>query len=170
MPLKTLMGDHAITEQFKTRTDKLDFVECKGSAAPFFKRVVRNLEFDVAEMAIMTYLLAKVHGKPYRLLPFTVLARFQHPYLALQFCRLLLAFPVEFARFRLQSVVAIQAQYLTEDALAVIGRLAGELVGAVLLTISAGSDTQGETWGSLHGRQDNDASGGRGGTGRCRRD
>jgi 4,5-dihydroxyphthalate decarboxylase len=79
--LKTLMGDHPITEQFKKRTDKLDFVECKGSAAPFFKRVVRNLEFDVAEMAIMTYLLAKVHGKPYRLLPFTVLARFQHPYL-----------------------------------------------------------------------------------------
>ena len=81
MKLKTLMGEHAITEQFKTRSDKLDFVECKGSAAPFFKRVVRNLEFDVAEMAIMTYLLAKVHGKPYRLLPFTVLARFQHPYL-----------------------------------------------------------------------------------------
>jgi 4,5-dihydroxyphthalate decarboxylase len=79
--LKTLMGDHPITEQFKKRTDKLDFVECKGSAAPFFKRVVRNLEFDVAEMAIVTFLLAKVHGKPYRLLPFTVLARFQHPYL-----------------------------------------------------------------------------------------
>ena len=82
MKLKTLMGEHAVTAQFKTRTDKLDFVECKGSAAPFFKRVVRDLEFDVAEMAIMTFLLAKVHGKPYRLLPFTVLARFQHPYLA----------------------------------------------------------------------------------------
>ncbi|HEX7052980.1 MAG TPA: phosphate ABC transporter substrate-binding protein [Burkholderiales bacterium] len=82
MKLRTLMGEHPITRQFKTRTDKLDFVECKGSAAPFFKRVVRDLEFDVAEMAIMTYLLAKVHGKPYRLLPFTVLARFQHPYLA----------------------------------------------------------------------------------------
>jgi 4,5-dihydroxyphthalate decarboxylase len=81
MRLKTLMGEHAITQQFKTRTDELDFVECKGSAAPFFKRVVRNLEFDVAEMAIMTFLLAKLHGKPYRLLPFTVLARFQHPYL-----------------------------------------------------------------------------------------
>ena len=79
--LKTLMGDHPITEQFKTRTDRLDFVDCKGGAAPFFKRVVRNLEFDVAEMAIMTYLLAKVHGKPYRLLPFAVMARFQHPYL-----------------------------------------------------------------------------------------
>ena len=81
MKLKTLMGDHPITTQFKKRTDKLDFVECKGSAAPFFKRVVRDLEFDVAEMAIVTHILAKAHGKPYRLLPFTVLARFQHPYL-----------------------------------------------------------------------------------------
>jgi 4,5-dihydroxyphthalate decarboxylase len=42
---------------------------------------VRNLEFDVAEMAIMTHLIAKSHGKPYRLLPFVVLARYQHPFL-----------------------------------------------------------------------------------------
>jgi 4,5-dihydroxyphthalate decarboxylase len=79
--LKTLMGDHAVTRQFKTRTDKFDFIEVKGSAAQFFKRVVRNHEFDVAEMAIMTYVIAKSFGTPYRLLPFTVLARFQHPYL-----------------------------------------------------------------------------------------
>ncbi len=79
--LKTLMGDHAVTKQFKTRTDKFDFIEVKGSAAQFFKRVVRNHEFDVAEMAIMTYVIAKSFGTPYRLLPFTVLARFQHPYL-----------------------------------------------------------------------------------------
>ena len=46
-----------------------------------FKRVVRDLEFDVAEMAVVTHILAKAHGKPYRLLPFTVLARYQHPYL-----------------------------------------------------------------------------------------
>src|SRR2546421_7101802 len=79
--LKTLMGDHEVTKQFKTRTDKFNFVEVKGSAAQFFKRVVRNLEFDVAEMAIITYLIAKAHDKPYRLLPFTVLARYQHPFL-----------------------------------------------------------------------------------------
>ena len=42
MKLKTLMGDHAVTKQFKTRSDKFDFVEVKGSAAPFFKRVVRD--------------------------------------------------------------------------------------------------------------------------------
>ncbi len=79
--LRTLMGDHPVTMQFKTRTDKLDFVECK-EAAPMFKRVVRNLEFDVAEMAVVTHILAKAHDKPYRLLPFTVLARWQHPHLA----------------------------------------------------------------------------------------
>jgi 4,5-dihydroxyphthalate decarboxylase len=79
--LKTLMGDHAVTRQFKTRTDKLNFIEVQGSAAQYFKRVVRDLEFDVAEMAIITYLIAKAYDKPYRLLPFTVLARYQHPFL-----------------------------------------------------------------------------------------
>ena len=79
--LKTLMGDHPVTKQFKTHTDKFDFVEVKGSAAQFFKRVVRDLEFEVAEMAIITHLVAKAHNKPYRMLPFTVLARYQHPFL-----------------------------------------------------------------------------------------
>jgi len=79
--LKTLMGEHPVTRQFLTRKDKFDFLEVKGSAAQHFKRVVRNHEFDVAEMAIMTYLIGKSHGLPYRLLPFVVMARFQHPYL-----------------------------------------------------------------------------------------
>jgi 4,5-dihydroxyphthalate decarboxylase len=79
--LKTLMGDYPITKQFRTHTDKFAFADVKGSPASAFKRVVRDLEFDVAEMAIITHLIAKAHGKPYRLLPFVVLARFQHPFL-----------------------------------------------------------------------------------------
>ena len=78
---KTLMGDYPVTRQFRTRTDRFAFAEYKGSVATMFKRVVRDLEFDVSEMAIMTHLIAKAHGKPYRLLPFVVLARFQHPFL-----------------------------------------------------------------------------------------
>jgi 4,5-dihydroxyphthalate decarboxylase len=78
---KTLMGDYPVTKQFRTRTDRFAFAEYKGSVATMFKRVVRDLEFDVSEMAIMTHLIAKAHGKPYRLLPFVVLARFQHPFL-----------------------------------------------------------------------------------------
>src|SRR6266850_3013976 len=79
--LNTLMGEYPVTKQFRTHTDKFAFAEIKGSPAGEFKRVVRNLEFDVAEMAIMTHLIARAHGKPYRLLPFVVLARFQHPFL-----------------------------------------------------------------------------------------
>jgi len=81
MKLKTLLGDYPVTRQFKTRSDRFDFAQFQGSVAQQFKRVVRNLEFDVAEMAIMTFLMAKAHGKPYRLLPFVVMARYQHPYL-----------------------------------------------------------------------------------------
>jgi 4,5-dihydroxyphthalate decarboxylase len=81
MRLKTLLGDYPVTKQFKTRTDRFEFAGFQGSVATMFKRVVRNLEFDLAEMAIMTFLIAKAHGKPYRLLPFVVMARYQHPYL-----------------------------------------------------------------------------------------
>ena len=80
--LNTLMGEYPITKQFRTHTDKFAFAdEVKNNPASAFKRVVRNLEFDVSEMAIMTHLIAKAHGKPYRLLPFVVLARYQHPFL-----------------------------------------------------------------------------------------
>jgi 4,5-dihydroxyphthalate decarboxylase len=40
---------------------------------------VRDLEFDVSELAIVTYLIAKAHGKPLTLLPAVMMARFQHP-------------------------------------------------------------------------------------------
>jgi 4,5-dihydroxyphthalate decarboxylase len=79
--LNTLMGQYPVTKQFMTHTDRFTFADIKGSPAQAFKRVVRNLEFDVSEMAIMTHLIAKAHGKPYRLLPVVVLARFQHPFL-----------------------------------------------------------------------------------------
>jgi 4,5-dihydroxyphthalate decarboxylase len=81
MKLKTLIGDYPVTKQFRTLTERFEFGQYQGSVATAFKRVVRNLEFDVAEMAIMTYLVAKAHHKPYRLLPFVVMARYQHPYL-----------------------------------------------------------------------------------------
>ncbi len=81
MKLKTLIGDYPVTQRFRTHDDRFDYAQFQGSVATMFKRVVRDLEFDVAEMAIMTYLVAKAHGKPYRLLPFVVMARFQHPYL-----------------------------------------------------------------------------------------
>jgi hypothetical protein len=44
----------------------------------FFKPMVRELKFDVSEMAIATYVQAKALGKPLVLLPATMMGRFQH--------------------------------------------------------------------------------------------
>ncbi|MBV8031185.1 MAG: hypothetical protein JO035_06720 [Betaproteobacteria bacterium] len=85
MRLKSLLGDYAVTRALtsgEVRSPDLDFdfaqVKLPQQA---FKRVVRDLEFDFAELALVTYLLAKACGKPYRLLPVVLTARFQHPYL-----------------------------------------------------------------------------------------
>jgi 4,5-dihydroxyphthalate decarboxylase len=83
--LKTLLGDHPTTlslKQGKVTSSKvaLDIADVP-QAYLAFKRVVRDFEFDVAELAIVTYLMAKAHGKPYTLLPVVVLSRFQHPFI-----------------------------------------------------------------------------------------
>jgi len=83
--LKTLLGDYPVTEALKqghvsTGALAFDFADVKVPHTAF-KRVVRELEFDVAELAIMTFLLAKAHGKPLKLLPAVLTARFQHPFI-----------------------------------------------------------------------------------------
>ena len=78
--MKALLGDYPVTKLFKQQSS-LEFADVKVPNTAF-KRVVRDLEFDVAELALMTFLLAKAHGKPYRLLPAVVTARFQHSTLA----------------------------------------------------------------------------------------
>jgi 4,5-dihydroxyphthalate decarboxylase len=85
MRLKTLLGDYPVTRALKegrVRSASLEFdiadVKMPHTA---FKRVVRDLEFDVAEIAIVTFLMAKAYGKPLRLLPAVMFGRFQHPYL-----------------------------------------------------------------------------------------
>ena len=77
--MKAMLGDYPVTKLFKEKSG-LQFADVKLPQQAF-KRVVRDLEFDVSELALVTYLLAKAHGKPYRLLPAVVTARFQHPYL-----------------------------------------------------------------------------------------
>ena len=43
-----------------------------------FRRMVRGLDYDVAEMALSTYLCALAHNKPMTALPVFVLRRFEH--------------------------------------------------------------------------------------------
>jgi 4,5-dihydroxyphthalate decarboxylase len=85
MKLRTLLGDYPVTRALKEGDIRspdvpLDFAEVKVPSTAF-KRVVRDLEFDVAELALVTYLIAKAHGKPLVLMPVVVLCRFQHPYI-----------------------------------------------------------------------------------------
>src|ERR1700675_588447 len=82
MRLRTLLGDHACTSALKDGSIKsdlvtLDFVEYSPTNKGF-KPMVREQAFDVSEMAIVTYLMAKSFAKPMVLLPDVVVARFQH--------------------------------------------------------------------------------------------
>src|SRR6185369_17163054 len=85
MRLKTLLGDYPVTKALKSGqvTSKLVELDYADVTPPHagFKRVVRDLEFDVAEIAIVTFLMARSFGKPYVLLPAVMFGRFQHPYL-----------------------------------------------------------------------------------------
>jgi 4,5-dihydroxyphthalate decarboxylase len=84
MRLRTLLGDHPGTAALKNgsvRSDlvTLDFVDYSPTHTGF-KPMVREQAFDVSEMAIVTYLMARSFGKPMVLLPSVVMARSQHAY------------------------------------------------------------------------------------------
>src|ERR1700712_4007878 len=84
MRLRTLLGGHPGTRALKDGSIKSDLVAFDfADYSPTnkgFKPMVREGAFDVSEMAIVTYLMAKSFGKPMVLLPNVVLARFQHGY------------------------------------------------------------------------------------------
>ncbi len=80
--LFTLLGNYpnALTlKKGEVKSDLIDFdfadVKVPNTA---FKALVREAKFDVAELAIVTFLQAKAYGKPYVLIPATVLGRGQH--------------------------------------------------------------------------------------------
>jgi 4,5-dihydroxyphthalate decarboxylase len=53
-----------------------DFADVKVSNTAF-KPLVREARFDLAEVAIVTFLQARTYGKPYALMPATVVGRGQ---------------------------------------------------------------------------------------------
>ena len=78
----TLLGNYPNTLALKKGAVKsdlidFDFADVKVSNTAF-KPLVREAKFDVAELAIVTFLQAKTYGKPYILIPATVLGRGQH--------------------------------------------------------------------------------------------
>ncbi len=81
--LKTLLGNYpnarALREgRLAPTTFSFDFADVKVPNRAF-KRAVRDLEFDIAELALVTFFQAKAYGKPLSLIPAVVGAgRFQH--------------------------------------------------------------------------------------------
>ena len=80
--LRTALGNHPHLDPLrdgsvKAEAVEFDHVEVTPITA-IFRRMCRDLEFDVCEMSLCTYFLARAHGKPFTALPAFPLARFQH--------------------------------------------------------------------------------------------
>jgi 4,5-dihydroxyphthalate decarboxylase len=80
--LRAALGDYAHTialknKQIASQSVAFDFTEVKP-VYKVFGAMVREQAFDVSEMAIVTYLQARCHGKPLVLLPAVMMGRFQH--------------------------------------------------------------------------------------------
>ncbi|HTT48373.1 MAG TPA: hypothetical protein VMG39_10285 [Pseudolabrys sp.] len=82
LKLSTLLGNYPNAQALKTGAVKSDLVEFDFADVKVpntaFKALVREAKFDLAELAIVTFLQAKTYGKPYVLIPATVLGRGQH--------------------------------------------------------------------------------------------
>lgn len=80
--LTTMMGTYPKTAPLKEGAIaapelRLDFAPV-DTAQKAFKDVVREEKYEVAELAIITFLQAFDAGKPYRLLPFAINGHFHH--------------------------------------------------------------------------------------------
>jgi 4,5-dihydroxyphthalate decarboxylase len=82
MHLQTLLALYANTAalrngEVRSPLVNFNFADVKP-ANRAFKAVVREQKFDLAELAIVTYMQARAYGKPYFLMPAVIVARGQH--------------------------------------------------------------------------------------------
>ena len=80
--LKIAIGSYGHTKAIKDGSVPIpgvdaDFVEVVPIIAAF-RRMVRDLEFDICEMAPTTYMIARARGAPYIALPIFLMRRFHH--------------------------------------------------------------------------------------------
>ena len=80
--LHSLLGSHAGTEALKAGRVSSPLVAFEYADVKVvntqFKAMMRDLEFDFGEVAVATYLQGHEFGKPYVLLPATIVGRNQH--------------------------------------------------------------------------------------------
>ena len=80
--LHSLLGTHPNTKALKSGAVSsplvnFDYFEVKVANTQF-KAMVRDLKYDFGELAVVTFLQARIYGKPYMLLPATIVGRNQH--------------------------------------------------------------------------------------------
>src|ERR1700691_6770829 len=80
--LKIAIADYGHTRAVKSATVPIEGVDADFiQVVPIigaFRRMVRDLEFDVCEMAPTTYMIARARGAPYIALPIFLMRRFHH--------------------------------------------------------------------------------------------
>jgi 4,5-dihydroxyphthalate decarboxylase len=80
--LKIAIGGYGHTAAIKKGAIPIDGVDADFvEVVPIiqaFRRMVRDLEFDICEMAPTTYMIARARGAPYIALPIFVMRRFHH--------------------------------------------------------------------------------------------
>ena len=81
-PLKTALVTRGHTHALTNGTVKPRGFDLEFEDVPViinaFRRMVRDLDFDVSEMAITTYICARAHGKPFTALPIFPMRAFHH--------------------------------------------------------------------------------------------
>src|SRR4051812_2608943 len=82
MTLHSLLGNHPATKALKdgrvsSPLVAFDYSDVKVPNTQF-KAMVRDLKYDFGELAVVTFLQARAFGKPYVLLPATIVGRGQH--------------------------------------------------------------------------------------------
>ena len=81
-PLTIAVGDYGLTRPLKNGSVSCGHLKLRhiavDSAVAGMRRMVRDLEFDICEMAFTTYLCAKAYGKPITAIPVFITRNFHH--------------------------------------------------------------------------------------------
>lgn len=82
VPLKLAIAEHPHTAAIRDGSIPIEGVEAEFITVKpqigAFRRMVRDVEFDVCELAPTTYIIARAHGAPFVGLPIFVVRRFHH--------------------------------------------------------------------------------------------
>jgi len=81
-PLTIAVGDYGVTKPLKDGSVSSGRLKLQNipvdSAVTGMRRMVRDLEFDICEMAFTTYLCAKAYGRPITAIPVFITRNFHH--------------------------------------------------------------------------------------------